>query len=218
MILPEWTGLAIIVLVLLFMSLELWMLLLGAFIMFVGEIMMIGLDIILAVENLIRFIFSSSGRKLSFAILVVGCFITSIGTGITGSSIVFGLGVALITLSSIAIRVQENREFTNPNHDLAVYQSMKIKSGLINLGLGIMCCIVAIAITGVVAIDICTIPGLALVGFGAGKVMKHSFIARSSPELLSWVIRVKYFYRNTIGLIAKATEYKTNQTSQRVAV
>lgn len=151
--------------------------------------------------------------------LFVGCLITLIGIGIspTEPGIIFGLGIALIILSSIAIRVQENREFRNLKHDLVIYESMKRKSGMINLWLGVICCIVAIAITGVVAVNIYTIPGLALIGFGAGKVMKYSFIRRSSPGLLSSVIKIKYFYRDTSGLIAKAMNFKMSQRVQRVA-
>ena len=152
--------------------------------------------------------------------LLVGCLIASIGIGIspTELGIIFGLGIALIVLSSIAIRVQENREFRNLKHDLATYESMKRKSGMINLWLGAICCIITIAITGVVAVNIYTIPSLAIIGFGAGKMMKYSFIRRLSPELLSFAIKIKYFYKDTAGLIAKAMDFKMSQRAQRVAV
>ena len=173
--------------------------------------------ICLCIGKLLEFIFSTQRNKIPLFALFIGCFIALIGTiSSMELGIIYGLGVTLIALSSIAIRVQENREFKNLEHGLTMYQSMKRKSGLINLGIGAIYCLAAVAITGTVAISIYTIPGLALIGFGAGKMMKHSFIKRSSLRLLSFAIKIKYFYKDTTGLIAKAMNFKMSQRTQRI--
>ena len=214
--------LALFVLAIILITAELWMEILALVVIGILEIAQLVINITVGTVLLVSKVVNVARTldDLFLYTLFVGCLITSIGIGIspTESSIVFGLGVALMILSSIAIRVQENREFTNPKHNLAIYQSMKIRSGLINLGLGIMCCIIAIAITGIMTINIIhIIPGLALVAFGGGKVMKYSFIKRSSSKQLSFAIKIKYFYRDTSELIAKVMNFKMSQKTQQVA-
>jgi len=163
-------------------------------------------------------IFVEGKQKALFVILAIGCLITSIGIGIspTEPGIVYGIGAALMALGVIAIRVLENREFRDLKHDLDIYQQTKIVNGITTLELGSISLLVAVSVTGM-AINYYTVPSLIVVVVGAVKLLKHIFIDISSPELLSWVIKVKYFFMDTSKLIAKAMEYKINQTNQRVA-
>lgn len=170
---------------------------------------------------LVHYVWNKESKQNTLlAILAIGCLAASIGIGVnpTGHGIAYKLILALATISMIVIRIYENREFRNPDHDMELYQAMKRRDGIFGIGIGVTCFIVAALVTDSIEISFYTIPGLAVFLLSAGKIAKYNYIDFAGIKSLTRAIKVKYFFMDTSELVAKATEYKANQTNQRVAV
>ena len=162
---------------------------------------------------------TESKQNILLAILAIGCLATSIGFGVnsTGSGTIYKLFLVLIAISMLATRIYENCEFRNSDHDMSLYQTMKRQDGTIGLGIGAICFVVAVLVTGSMAISLYTIPGLAVFLLSSGKIAKYTFIDLASVKALSLAIKVKYFFIDTSKLIAKAINFKMSQKTQQVA-
>ena len=117
----------------------------------------------------------------------------------------------------VVTRIYENREFRNSNHDMSLYQTMKRQDGAIGLGIGAICFVVAVLVTGSIEISFYTIPGLAVFSLNAGKIATYIYIDLASVKALSLAIKVKYFFMDTSELIEKAMKFKMSQKTQQVA-
>ncbi|MCK4892203.1 MAG: hypothetical protein KAS78_06050 [Candidatus Pacebacteria bacterium] len=137
----------------------------------------------------------SDRRILFYAVLEIGCIMTVIG-GMINS--ITGYGIALMTLSALAIRVQEEKVFRG-NH-FRLWSEMKSEAAEFYFKCGVSMIIMAIVMTNTV-ITIAAILGLYLMIVATGKTCKKRFVINTSCES---VYRTIKFFRITPKLISES--------------
>ncbi|MCK5084186.1 MAG: hypothetical protein KAQ64_00835 [Candidatus Pacebacteria bacterium] len=131
-------------------------------------------------------------RKVSsVAVIVLGIFITLVGTVMSSSlelGIVNGSGIVLVFLSTRALRTQENFEFINTKIAPERWTFAKMRFGIILIVIGFISAITAAIIIGT-AINIATATGLCVLLLGAGKTLKVRAL-RNHSESVTWAMRL----------------------------
>ncbi|MCK4592474.1 hypothetical protein KAT63_03505 [Candidatus Parcubacteria bacterium] len=132
-----------------------------------------------------------TNRKVaSVAVIVLGVFITLIGTAMGSSfelGMVNGFGIVLAFLGTRALRTQENFEFINTKIAPERWTLAKTRFGIILIVIGFISTITATVVIGT-AINIATATGLCVLLLGAGKILKVKSLS-NYPKQVTWVMK-----------------------------
>jgi len=133
-------------------------------------------------------------RRIMFAtIFEIGCFVTLFET-MAGS--IARYGIALMTLSALAIRAQEEKVFRH-NH-FKLWSEMKTEAAGFYFKCGVSMILMAIIATNTV-VSVATVSGLYLIMVACGKTCKKRIMINTSCESIYKVVK---FFRITPELIS----------------
>jgi len=123
-------------------------------------------------------------RRIMFGVIFeIGCLVTLIETM---ADSIAGYGIALMTLSALAIRMQEEKAFRH-NH-FKLWSEMKSEAAEVYFKCGVSMILMAIIATNTV-VSIATISGLYLIIVASGKTCKKRFIIDTSCESIYKIVK-----------------------------
>ena len=128
-------------------------------------------------------------RMISYIVLYIGCMMVMLGTVLSNSFT--RVGIVLITLSALAIRVQEEKVF---RHNLfKEWSGMKTEAAGVYFQCGVSMIMAAIVLTNTV-ITVVAVSGLYLTVVATGKTFKKELLIRASCES---IYKTAKFFRIT---------------------
>jgi len=148
-------------------------------------------------------------RKGLFAVLIIGCLMTLIGTAMSSSfELGIVIGIVLVYLSRKALRIQENHEFISTSDPSGQWTLMKREAGVIFCVIGITMVITTTAVIGI-TINIATVIGTIVFLSGLFKLAKPRVLSHHTDS----VVKAMRFIGFPPELISKTQSLKR----QRVA-